>query len=183
MTSGWTRETIVTRPPDYIVHQVSERDVTVDWFFARGHGTGHRRRRARQFALMVIGWFFAVLPVAITASALLHRHDRHGGWWRYREGFYMWDVTTRTLEFLVVVFLVGFFALYVLNRSSARKRGQQRTYDTERLARRLELAADMYAAKYGDEAFRLERRKIVIEPYDDVETYELRDRYREYGVD
>jgi hypothetical protein len=47
----------------------------------------------------------------------------------------------------------------------------------------LELAADLYGSKYGNEAFRLERKKIVIEPYEDVETYRLRDHYREYGVD
>ena len=178
MTSSWTGGTIVTRPPDYIVHQVREKDVTADWFFSRSPG----RHRIRQLALMVIGWFFAILPVVITTSALVHRHDRHGGWWRYREGFVMWDETTRTLEFLLVVFLVGFFALYVINRSAAGKRDQKRTYDAARLTRRLELAADMYAGKYGDEAFRRERRKIVIEPYEDVETYELRDLYREYGA-
>jgi uncharacterized membrane protein len=168
----------VTRPPGYIVHEVDERDVTVDWFFARGRS----RRRTRQFALMVIGWVFAILPVVITASALLHRNGP-GGWWSYPEGFYMWDVTTRTLEFLLVVFIIGFFALYAANRVSARKRDRRKTYDAERLSRRLELAADLYRSKYGDRAFRLERKKIVIEPYADVETYELRDQYRAYGAD
>jgi uncharacterized membrane protein len=168
----------VTRPPDYVVHAVSERDVTVDWFFARGRA----RHRIRQLVLMAVGWVFAILPVVITASALLHR-NRPGGWWSYPEGFYMWDVTTRTLAFLIGVFIVGFFALYVANRASARKRDQRTTYDAARLSRRLELAGDLYRSKYGDRAFRLERNKIVIEPYADVETYELRDRYRKYGVD
>lgn len=164
--------------PDYIVHTVDEKDVTVDWFFARGPS----RHRFRQLVLMIIGWFFAILPIVVTASALIHRNDGHG-WWRYREGFAMWDVTTRTLGFLIVVFIIGFFVLYLINRTQAKSRDRRLTYDAERLERRLELAADMYAGKYGNEAFRTERKSIVIEPYDDVETYELRDRYREYGVD
>jgi uncharacterized membrane protein len=167
----------MTRPPGYLVHQVDEKDVTVDWFFARGRA----RHRIRQFALMVIGWACAVVPVVITASALVHRNGP-GGWWSYPEGFYLWDVTTRTLGFLIVVFIIGFFALYAANRASARKRDKRTTYDAARLSRRLELAADLYRSKYGDRAFRFERKKIVIEPYADVETYELRDCYREYGL-
>jgi uncharacterized membrane protein len=168
----------VTRPPAYIIHQVAERDATVDWFFARGRA----RHRIRQLALMVVGWVFAILPAVITVSALAHR-DRPGGWWSYPEGFYLWDLTTRILGLLIAVFIVGFYALYVANRVSARKRDQRATYDAARLSRRLELAAHLYDSKYGDEAFRLERKNIVIEPYADIETYELRDRYREYGVD
>lgn len=168
----------MTRRPDYVVHQVEEKDVTVDWFFTRDWGL----RWIRQFILMIVGWAFAVLPVVITASALLHRGGR-GGWWSYSEGFRMWDTTTRTLEFLMAVFIVGFLALYLVNRASARKRDQRKTYDEQRLARRLELAADLYGRKYGGRNFRYERKRIVIEPYEDLETYELRDRYREYGVD
>lgn len=168
----------MTARPGYIVHEVNERDVTVDWFFARGPG----RHRGRQLVLMLIGWFFTILPIVITASALIHRNDGRG-WWNYREGYVMWDVTTRTLEFLIAVFIVGFFALYLINRAQARRRDKRLTYDAERLERRLALAADMYAGKYGDEAFRVRRKAIAIEPYDDVETYELRDRYHEYGVD
>jgi hypothetical protein len=157
---------------------VDEKDATVDWFFARGQNW----RRIRQFALMVVGWAFAILPVVITASALLHRNGP-GGWWSYPEGFYLWDVTTRTLGFLIAVFIVGFFALYAANRASAREREKRKTYDAARLSRRLELAADLYQGKYGDRAFRWERKRVVIEPYADVETYELRDHYREYGAD
>lgn len=57
-----------SRPP-YAVHQVQEKDVTVDWFF----GTGHHR--LRQLVLVVIGWIFVILPVGITLSALVNRHD------------------------------------------------------------------------------------------------------------
>lgn len=168
----------MTPKPGYIVHEVDEKDVTVDWFFTRRLSW----RQLFQFVLMVIGWFFAVLPVIITFSAVTHQH-RPGGWWSYAEGFRMWNQTTRILEFLLLVFAVVFLSLYILNRTSARHRDQRKTYDEERLARRLDLAADMYDSKYGVRAYRLTRKKIVIEPYDDVETYELRDLYREYGVD
>jgi hypothetical protein len=169
----------VTRPPDYIVRQVNEKDVTVDWFFAPGWG----RHRTRQLALMVAGWFFAILPVVITVSALAFWNDPGEGWWHYREGFRMWEVTTITLVFLTAVFIVGYLVLYLVNRSAARRRDQRETYDVARLARRLELAADLYDSKYGDESLRRDRKTIVIAPYQDIETYELRDRYREYGVD
>lgn len=168
----------MTRPPDYIIHKVDERDVTVDWFFTRGLN----RRKVVQFILMIVGWFFAILPIVITSSALLHRDDR-GGWWKYREGFYMWDRFWLMLDVLLVLFVVGFLVLYILHRTSSRKRDRRRTYDPTRLARRLELAAFMYGSRYGPEEFRLERKNVVIEPYSDVETYELRDLYREYGVD
>jgi uncharacterized membrane protein len=167
------------RPPDYIVHQVDEKDVTVDWFFARGRG----RHRTVQFILVVVGWFFAVLPVVITVSALVYEDDPQKGWWNYREGFNLWDLTMLILGFLIVVFIIGFAALFLINRASAKERNRRKTYNAARLSRRLELAAGLYQGKYGAEAFRLEQKRIAIQPYQDLETYELRDRYREYGVD
>lgn len=169
----------MTRPPDYIVHHVDEKEVTVDWFFAHGLG----RHRVGQFVLLVVGWFFAVLPLVITVSAIVNRNSPQTAWWSYREGFYLWDVTILTLSFLIVVFIIGFFVLYVLNRASNKQRNQKQTYDAARLSKRLELAEDMYANKFGEETFRVEQKTIAIEPYEDLETYELRDRYRVYGVD
>lgn len=168
----------MTRPPDYIVHEVDEKDVTVDWFFARGQ----TRRRTRQLALMIVGWLFALLPIVITTSALVNRGNP-GGWWTYEEGFYLWDTTRLMLGVLLLVFIVGFFILLVLDRVSAGKRNQRRTYDAARLSRRLTLAAHMYHSKYGAATFRVKVNKVLIEPYVDIETYELRDLYREYGLD
>lgn len=169
----------MTRPPDYIVRQVDEKEVTVDWFFARGWS----RHRITQFALIIVGWFFAILPVVITLSALVYRDNPARAWWHYAEGYRMWELAMLMLGFLIAVFITGFLILYLINRRSAIRRDQGKTYDTERLSRRLELAAEMYDTKYGDEAFRLDRKRVVIEPYQDLETYELRDHYREYGVD
>lgn len=170
----------MTRPPAYLSHQMDEKDVTSDWFFARGHGL----RTIRQLVLVLAGWFFVVLPVVITASALAHRHNPYrDGWWYYYEGFAKWEVTTWKLRYLIAAFIVGFLALHVISRVSARRRRRRRTYDAARLARRLEIAQGMYRGKYGDEASRRERATIVIEPHLDIETYELRDLYRRYGVD
>jgi hypothetical protein len=168
----------MTRPPGYIVHQVDEQDVTVDWFFAHGPG----RPRIRQLALVVVGWFFALLPVVITVSALLHRNDPQKGWWSYREGFALWDFTLLILGFLIAVFIIGFLALYLINRASIKRRNRRKTYNAALLSRRLDLAAGLYQGKYGAEASRLAQTSITIQPYQDIETYELRDRYREYGV-
>ena len=169
----------MTRTPAYVVHQVDEKDVTVDWFFARGRG----RHRIGQFALVVVGWFFAVLPVVITVSALVYEDDPRKGWWSYREGFDLWDLTMLILGFLIAVFIIGFSVLYLINRASAKQRNRRKTYNAARLSRRLELAAGLYQSKYGAEAPRLEQKRIAIQPYQDIETYELRDRYRKYGVD
>jgi hypothetical protein len=169
----------VNRAPDYVVHQVDEKEVTVDWFFARGRG----RRRIQQLALAIVGWFFAVLPVVITVSALVHRNDPQKDWWSYREGFVLWEWTTAMLGFLIVVFIIGFLVLYLVNQAKAKQRDRTQTYNVTRLSRRLKVAAGLYQSKYGAENFRMQQKMITIQPYMDLETYELRDRYREHGVD
>jgi hypothetical protein len=73
--------------------------------------------------------------------------------------------------------------LYLLNRASTKERNQRKTYDEERLALRLEIADRLYADRYGPEDLRREQRNVQIQPYGDIETYELRGRYREQGVD
>ena len=40
----------MTQKPDYIVHEVSEKDITVDWFF----GPGHWGTKLGQAALLVV---------------------------------------------------------------------------------------------------------------------------------
>ncbi len=118
----------------------------------------------------------------ITESALVHRDDS-GGWWNYREGFAMWDVTIKTLGFLLVVFVIWFFSLYLLYRRKARDENDEKSFDEEKLALRLALARDLYTSKYGDEELRMRQQTIRIEPYADFETFELRDLYRAHGVD
>jgi hypothetical protein len=164
--------------PAYITHEVHEKDVTVDWFF----GTGRRGTKLVQLGLLLIGWFFVVLPVVITASSLLNRDDDEGGWWNYQEGFDMWDRTMRYLGILTVFFILGFLALHLIDRATVRKRNQRKTYDEQRLARRMDLADAWYADKFGPEAFRRQQRNVHIEHYSDVETYELRGLYRANGV-
>jgi len=48
---------------------------------------------------------------------------------------------------------------------------------------RLEIADAWYADKFGPQALRLQQRRAQIEPYGDLETYELRGIYRANGVD
>ena len=57
------------------------------------------------------------------------------------------------------------------------------TFDAERLSKRLEIADAMYARKYGPVADRLGQANVVIQPYADIETYELRGLYRQYEVE
>lgn len=169
----------MTAKPDYVVHKVDEKDVTVDWFYGRGHTA----TTVAQLVLIVVSWFFAVLPLVVTGSALAHRDDPGAGWWWYPEGFAMWDTTMVFLGVLTVVFAVGFLVLHVIDRRSAADRDRRTTYDEHRLEQRLEIADDWYASKFGPETLRLESSTVRIEPYGDIETYELRGLYRTYEVD
>ena len=106
---------------------VDEKDVTVDWFF----GTGTPGTKVAQLVLLLVGWFFAVLPVVITASALLHRDDEDGGWWGYQEGFVMWDETMqRSWGSSPRSSSVGFLVLYLVNRAASQ--GTQPAKDLRR---------------------------------------------------
>lgn len=169
----------MTDKPSYIVHSVEERDITVDWFF----GKGSVWVKLRQFGLLVVAWFFAVLPVVITWSAVANRDNPNKGWWKYAEGFALWDTTIAFLGFFLVLFAVGYLVLYLINRASMRHRNAATTYDADRLATRLEIAEHMYQEKFGPSALRQEQRRIVIHPYADIETFELRGEYRDFGVE
>ena len=57
----------MTVEPDYVIHAVDEKDVTIDWFF----GEGHLATKVRQLVLVLVGWFFTLLPVVVTASAFV----------------------------------------------------------------------------------------------------------------
>ncbi|GAA1771706.1 hypothetical protein GCM10009795_017180 [Nocardioides hankookensis] len=163
----------MTSKPSYVVHEVAEKDVTVEWFF----GSGHVRTKVFQVAWILVSWFFVVLPVFITASSLLHRDDE-GGWWSYQEGFDMWDRTVFLLEVLFFAFVLIFLGLHLLDRTSRATRNGRREYDAQRLALRLEIAETWYADKYGPRDERVHQRHVEIQPYSDIETYELRNLYR-----
>lgn len=169
----------MSAPPPYVVHHVDEKDVTVDWFF----GPGRWGTKVRQLVLVVLGWCFVVLPIAVTTSALVHRHDEDSGWWGYREGFVMWDRTMLFLGILVVFFVLAFGVLHLVDRRATARQVDRATYDEERLARRSAVAAAWYAQKYGPATLRSQQTRVVVQPYGDIETYELRGLYRSHGVD
>ena len=169
----------MTGKPSYVVHTVTEKEITVDWFF----GKGHVGKKIAQFLLLLIAWFFAVLPVVVTASAIRNRDNPDKGWWKYAEGFTLWDTTIAFLAFFLVFFIVGYLALYLLNRASESSRNARATYDEERLAKRLQIAEHLYAEKFGPPALREQQRQVTIQPYADIETFELRGLYRDLGVE
>ncbi|SEI80873.1 hypothetical protein [Demequina mangrovi] len=169
----------MTDKPAYIVHEVNEKDVTVDWFFTRWRSL----RPVGQLIVVLISWFFALAPIVITASSLYYEGDPDRGWWGYHEGFVIWKITVAFLALILVFYLVFFLVLHLVDRAQAKKRARITTYDEERLAKRLEIAEDWYEEKFGPEALRHERRAIRIEGHGDIETYELRSRYRDHGVD
>lgn len=168
----------MTSAPDYVVHTVDEKDVTVDWFF----GEGHRRTKVVQFVLVLVGWVFVILPVFVTTTSIVNR-ETGTGWWAYEEGFVMWARTTVFLAILTTVFVIGYLVLHLLDRAVARRDRDRITHDEERLAARTRIADDWYVAKFGPESLRRQERTVRIEPYLDIETYELRGLYRMGGVD
>jgi hypothetical protein len=167
-----------TTKPDYVVNVVDEKEVTIDWFF----GDRPLASKIPQLLLALVAWFFAVLPVVITWSAVSHKDDPDSGWWKYREGIVMYQVTMSILGILLVLFVLGFLVLYFLDERVKGWSSTRTTYDEERLAFRVSIAEQVYADKCGPKPHRQQQRSIVIEPYEDLETYELRDRYRDYGV-
>ena len=169
----------MTARPEYIVHSIDERDITVDWFF----GKGRPWKKLQQFVLLLIAWFFAVLPVAVTASAIVNRDNPNKGWWKYAEGFALWDTTIEFLCFFLVLFVIGYLVLYLVNRASLKRRNAENTFDEERLERRLAIAEHLYAEKFGPPALREQQRHVKIQPYADIETFELRGLYAEYGAE
>jgi hypothetical protein len=162
--------------PDYLTHTVDERDLTVDWFF----GPRTFREKLPQLVLAIIGWIFTILPIVITVSAVTHQDG--GGWWNYREGFVMFNLTIDILAILLAVFIAGYILLFLADRRADGWRKEHIAYDVERLDLRLAIAEDLYSGKFGPEEARLAQRDIRIEPESDFETYELRDRYRDYDV-
>lgn len=163
--------------PDYVIHEVDEQDITVDWFF----GDANNKVKPVQQIVGIIGWLFTALPVYITVSAIMHRNDGEG-FWHYREGFVMFEVTMIILAILLVFFVLGYLLLYFIDRRVDGWRKAHVTYDIDRLDLRLAIAEDLFATKFGPEETRLAQRSIRIEPHADFETYELRDRYRDFEV-
>ena len=90
---------VMTTKPSYVIHEVDEKDVTVDWFF----GSGHIGTKVAQLVLILVGWFFAVLPGGDHRLVPPEPATTTRGWWSYQEGFDMWDQTMRFLGILTVL--------------------------------------------------------------------------------
>lgn len=166
----------MTPKPPYVVHSLPEREMTVDWFYGRGH----LGIKVKHFVLIVIGWLVALTPVVFTTWALINRDSGKnvGGSGR---AFAIWDQTIAYLGFFLAFFIVFYLGLFIANKLSMKRRNQRRTYDEERLRRRIEVAEDMYVEKFGPRELRVNEAHVQIQPYGDIETYELRGRYRNYG--
>ena len=95
----------------------------------------------------------------------------------------MWDETMRILGFLTAFFVVAFMVLYLLNRrleSQERNERRPTTSSAWSCASRSPRACTPRSTAPRPSAGAAEVR---IEPYGDIETYELRGHYRSNGVD
>ncbi|WP_061965184.1 hypothetical protein [Demequina aurantiaca] len=168
----------MTSQPAYIRHSVAESDVTVDWFF----GNASVALKARQLALVGISWFFALLPVALTAWALIHRHDPDSLWARYSDWYATWQTMMTIVVALIAFFAVTFLAMFLLNRAAMRKRNLRNTFHEHRLERRLAVSAEWYEEKYGDMQARTAESRVVVLPGGNIGTFELRELYAKNDV-
>ena len=100
----------------------------------------------------------------------------------YTEGFKMWEFATKFFMDMALFFVIIFFVLYLINQYREKRDQDALTVDANRVAYRVSLAEEMYDTKYGPQAFRTNRQSIRVVGYDDVETYELRDRFKYFEI-
>ncbi|XEO93292.1 hypothetical protein ACBP45_06725 [Latilactobacillus sakei] len=162
--------------PDYIRHQLSEDQITIDWFFT-SKKTGHR---LRQLVLIGIGWLMCLIPTVATLSLYLTRETMVP---INRAAFKQLLQNTNYIFFLyITAFSVFFISLYLMNKVKQRRirKGVIKTFDEQRLQQRLAWAEEMYTAKYGVASMRKQRQNIIISDFADVGTYELRQRFEAF---
>ncbi|MEJ1307339.1 hypothetical protein QY884_05090 [Latilactobacillus sakei] len=159
--------------PDYIRHQLSEDQITIDWLFT-SKKTGHR---LRQLVLIGIGWVMCLIPTATTVGIYLTRETIIPV---NRVAFKQLLQNTNYI-FLryIIVFSIFFISLYLMNKVKQYRirKGIAKTFDEQRLQKRLAWAEEMYTAKYGAASIRKQRQNIIIPDFADVGTYELRQRF------
>ncbi|RAU09058.1 hypothetical protein DEJ53_00910 [Weissella confusa] len=174
-----TRRNQKCEKPAYITHESTENDITIDWFF----GKGRLITKIWQALLAIIGMFFMLLPVYITVKTMIAKYIQKGhAIWSYTEGFKMWEFATKFFMDMALFFVIIFFVLYLINQYREKRDQDALTVDANRVAYRVSLAEEMYDTKYGPQAFRTNRQSIRVVGYDDVETYELRDRFKYFEI-
>ncbi|MDA5460138.1 hypothetical protein B816_1648 [Weissella confusa] len=94
----------------------------------------------------------------------------------------MWEFATKFFMDMALFFVIIFFVLYLINQYREKRDQDALTVDADRVAYRVSLAEEMYNTKYGPQAFRTNRQSIRVVGYDDVETYELRDRFKYFEI-
>ncbi|MCS6143372.1 hypothetical protein QFC96_06510 [Latilactobacillus curvatus] len=159
--------------PDYIRHQLSEDQITIDWFFTT-QKAGHH---LRQSVLIGIGWLMCLVPTSSTIALYLTRETRIP---INRVAFKQLLQRTNYVFLLYIIAFAAFFiSLYLMNKVKQHRirKGVVKTFDEQRLQKRLAWAEEMYTAKYGAANMRKQRQNIIISDFADVGTYELRQRF------
>ena len=159
--------------PDYIRHQLREDQITIDWFFTT-QKTGHH---LRQSVLIGIGWLMCLVPTSSTIALYLTRETRIP---INRVAFKQLLQRTNYVFLLYIIAFAAFFiSLYLMNKVKQHRirKGVVKTFDEQRLQKRLAWAEEMYTAKYGAANMRKQRQNIIISDFADVGTYELRQRF------
>lgn len=136
--------------------------------------TGHH---LRQSVLIGIGWLMCFVPTSSTIALYLTRETRIP---INRVAFKQLLQRTNYVFLLYIIAFAAFFiSLYLMNKVKQHRirKGVVKTFDEQRLQKRLAWAEEMYTAKYGAANMRKQRQNIIISDFADVGTYELRQRF------
>jgi hypothetical protein len=165
--------------PSYVSNESTEDTITIDWFF----GPEHLGTKIRQGILILIGYILAIIPIYITIKSVISIYSKNGkGFWNYSEGIRMWEQAIYFFSLFFILCVIFFIGMHIVNKLRVKREQDKLTVDMGRVARREEIANEMYTSKYGPHNFRVHMETIRVMGYDDVETYELRDRFRYFEM-
>ncbi|WP_409021869.1 hypothetical protein ACE83Q_06210 [Dellaglioa sp. P0083] len=163
--------------PDYIVNEVDEDALTIDWFF----GQKNVGLKLRQLVLITIGWIACLVPISITVILILFKDkaipiDQT----LFTELF---DTIINTFLQYYLFFIAFFLILHIYNLilSNNRLKNDIESYDSKLLKKHTDLAEEMYYSKYGPRDHREGQNKIIIQDYADIGTFELRQQFDYFG--
>lgn len=168
---------MTTNKPDYILNEVDEKSLTIDWFF----GQKKLSLKLKQFFLITLGWIACLVPIGITTVLIVFRDKDIP----INQAVFtaLFNTIIKTFVQYYLFFIVFFFILHVYNLILSRNRlkNERESYNPQLLKKHTDLAEEMYYSKYGPRNHREGQNRIVIQDYADIGTFELRQQFDYFG--
>lgn len=168
---------MIVNKPDYIINEVDEKSLTIDWFF----GQKQLSLKLKQLVLITIGWIACLVPIGITTILIIFRDKNIPiNQAAFTELF---DTIISTFLQYYLFFIIFFFILHIYNLilSRSRRRNDKASYNPKLLKKHTDLAEEMYYSKYGPRDHREGQNRIIIQDYADIGTFELRQQFDYFG--